>query len=94
MLFIQKVVYLKLKDEEYVINLEEQKSIGSHWIAIYGNVDNVTYFYSFGVDHIPKEIKKFIGIKNIMTNIYRTQANDSVMCGYFCSDFIDFMLKR
>ena len=50
-------------------------------------------FDSFGVEHIPKEIKKFIGNKNMTTNIYRIQAYDSIMCGYFCIGFIDFMLK-
>ena len=54
--------------------------------------DEVIYFDSFGVEHIPKEIKEFIGNKNIKANIYRVQANDSVMCGYFCIGFIDFML--
>ena len=58
------------------------------------NHDNVSYFDSFGgVEHIPKEIKKIIGNKNIITNIYRIQACDSIMCGYFCIGFIDFMLK-
>ena len=54
--------------------------------------DEVNYFDSFGVEHIPREIKKFIGNKNIKANIYRVQTNDSVMCGYFCIGFIDFML--
>ena len=54
--------------------------------------NNVTYFDSFGVEHIPKEIKAFINNKNIKTNIFRIQAYDSVMCGYFCIGFIDFML--
>ena len=57
------------------------------------NNNNVTYFGSFGVEHIPKEIKKFIGNKNIITNIYRIQAYNSIMCGYFWIGFIDFMLK-
>ena len=57
------------------------------------NAENVTYFDSFGVEHIPKEIRKFIGNKNVKTNIYRIQAYDSIMCGYFCIGFIDFMLK-
>ena len=60
---------------------------------MYVNAKNVTYFDSFGVEHIPKEIKKFIGNKNIITNIYGIQAYDSIMCGYFCIGFIDFMLK-
>ena len=53
----------------------------------------LTYFDSFGVEHIPKEIKKIIGNKNITTNIYCMQAYDSVMCAYFCIGFIDFTLK-
>ena len=57
------------------------------------NGDNVIYFDSFGVEHIPKEVKKFIGNKNITTNIFRVQAYDSIMHGYFCIGFIDFMLK-
>ena len=57
------------------------------------NDNNVTYFDSFRVEHIPKEIKTFINIKNIKTNIFRIQAYDSVMCGYFCIGFIDFMFK-
>ena len=57
------------------------------------NVDNVTYFDSFAVEHIPKEIKNFICNKNITTNIFSIQTNTSVMCGYFCIRFIDFILK-
>ena len=57
------------------------------------NGNNVIHFDSFGVEHVPKEIKKLIGNKNIITNIYRIQAYDSIMCGYFCIGFIDFMLK-
>ena len=57
------------------------------------NNNDVTYFDSFGVEHIPKEIKESVKNKNIKTNIFRIQANDSVMCRYFCIGFIDFMLK-
>ena len=53
---------------------------------------DVTYFDSFGVKHIPKEIRTFINNKNIKTNIFRIQAYDSIMYGYFCTGFIDFML--
>ena len=60
---------------------------------MYALNDNVTFFDSFGVEHIPKETKIFIGNKNIQTNIFRMQAYDSVICGYFCIGFIDFMLK-
>ena len=57
------------------------------------NGNDITHFDSFRVKHIPKEIKNFIGKKSIKTDIYRIQANDSMMCGYFCIGFIDFMLK-
>ena len=83
----------KIKNGIYIIKLDEYKSIGTHWIA-YVNGSNVTYFDSFGVEHIPKEIKKSIGNKNITTNIYRIQRYNAVMSGYFCIGFIYFMLKR
>ena len=60
-----------MKDGTYIINLEEYKSIGTHWLALYVNAENVTYFNSFGVEYILNEIKKFIGNKTIITNIYR-----------------------
>ena len=60
---------------------------------MYGNVKNVTYYYSFGVEHIPNEIKKSIRNKNIIKNIYRIEAYDSVMCGYTCMWFVHFVLK-
>ena len=71
----------KIKDGAYVINLDKYFDIGTQWIALYVNNKTVTYFDSFG---FPKEIKKFIkGIidnKNIISNIFRIQAYDSVMC--------------
>ena len=54
--------------------------------------NEIVYFDSFGVEHIPEEVKKFIENKNIKANIFRIQANNSVMCGYFCIGLIDFML--
>ena len=78
----------KIKDGAYVTNLDEFKSIGTHWIALYVNGNNIIYFDSFGVEHIPKEIKKFIGNKNIITYIYRIQTYDSIHIA-----FIDFMIK-
>ena len=82
----------RIKDGAYVINLDEYSGIGTHQIALYVLNNNVTYFDSFGVQHIPKEIKAFIDNKNMKTNIFRIQAYDSIMCGYFCITFIDFML--
>ena len=83
----------KIKDGAYVINLDEYSDIGTHWIALYVKNNDIIYFDSFVVEHIPKEIIKFIGRKNVMANIFRIQAYDSIMCRYFCIGFIDFMLK-
>ena len=84
----------KIKDGAYVINLDGYSDIGTHWVALYvqNNNNNVIYFNSFGVEHISKEIKAFINNKNIKTNIFKVQAYDSIMCGYFCIGLIDFML--
>ena len=92
----------KIKDGSYVINLDECSDIGTHWIALYVKNNDITYFDSFGVEHIPKEIKAFINHpsssasqnRNIKTNIFRIQAYDSIMCGYFCIGFTDFMFKE
>ena len=81
----------KIKDGAYVINLHEYSNTGTHWIALYVYNKTVTYFDSFGIEHIPKEVKKFVNNKNIIANIFRIQAYYSVMCGYFCIGFIDYM---
>ena len=78
----------KIKDEAYTINLDEYLDIGTHWVALYVKNDDITYFDSFGVEHIPKEILKFIGYKNIKTNIFRIQAYNSIICRYFVSDLL------
>ena len=82
----------KIKDGAYVINLEEYKSRGTHWIALYVN-DGVTYFDTFGVKYIQKEIKKFISNRNITKNGFRIQVHNSIIRENFCTAFIGFMLK-
>ena len=82
----------KIKDGTYVINLDEYADVGTHWIALFCNRNEIVYFDSFGVEHVPEEIKEFVGNKNIIANIFRVQANNSVMFEYFCIGFIDFML--
>ena len=66
----------------YVINIDEFNSIETHWVALHVYCNNIKYFDSFGVENIPKEIKKFIENKNILTNIFRIQAYDSIICGF------------
>ena len=82
----------KIKVEEYIINLDEYSDIGTHWVALHVKHNYVTYYDSFGVEHIPKEARTFIGNKNIKTNVLRIQVHDSITCAYFCIGFIDFML--
>ena len=83
----------KIKDGAYVINLDEYYDIGTHWIALYVKNKTVAYFDSFGVEHIPKEIKEIINNKSIIANIYREKNYDSIMCSYFCIGFINYMFK-
>ena len=67
--------------------------IGTHWVTLYVKNKTSIYFDSFGIEHISKEIIKFIKNKNIKTNIFRLQACESIMCGYFCNKYIDYMFK-
>ena len=82
----------EIKGGANIKNLGEYESIGTHWIALYVDDNNLTYFDSFGDEHIPKEIRTFIGNENIITNIYGIQAFD-LMCGYFCIGLTNFVLK-
>ena len=90
---ILEIICLKIKDGTYEISLDEYSNTGTHWIVLYVNNKTVTYFDSFGVEHIPKEVKKFINNKNTIANIYRVQDYDSIMSGYFCIGFINNMFK-
>ena len=83
----------EIKKGAYVINLDEYKNTGTHWVSLFVKTNKVIYFDSFGIEHISKEIDKFIGNNNIESNIFRIQAYDSIMCRYFCIEFINYMLK-
>ena len=86
-------LFKKIKDGAYIINLDEYVDVATHWIALFCKKNKIVYFDSFGVEHIPEEIKEFIekfpGIKNVKGNIFRIQENNSIMCGYFCIGLID-----
>ena len=83
----------EIKYGTYVVNLDEYFDIRTHWIALYVNNKTTTYFDSFGIEHIPKEIRVFMGDKDIIASIYRIQSYDSIVCGYYCIGFTDYMLK-
>ena len=83
----------KIRDGAYVINLDEYSDIVTYWVTLYVHNNDVTYFDSFGVEHIPKEIKTFIDRSlSITRNIFRIEAYNSIIRGYLCIGFIDFML--
>ena len=84
----------KIKDGAYVINLDEHEDTVHIGLLYFVKKNEIVYFDSFGIEHIPEEIKEFIGNKNKKANIFQTQANDSVMCGYFCIGLIDFMFAE
>ena len=90
--FSRNILPKIIKDGEYVINLDEYADVGTHWIALFCNWNEIVYFDSFGFEHVPEEIKELVENKNVKANIFRVQAKDLVMCGYFCIEFIDFML--
>ena len=75
------------------MNIKILVRIGFPYKVIPYKANKVIYFDSFGIEHIPKEINKSIGNNNIESNIFRIQAYDSIMCGYFCIEFINYMLK-
>ena len=83
-----------VQDGAYVINLDQYSDIGTHWVALYVLNNDDTYFHSFEVEDIPKGIKRFVGNKIIKTNIFRIQAYDSIVCGYFASDLLILCLQE
>ena len=95
MVYFQEITYQKkkIKKGAYVLNLEEYKNTGTHWVVLFVKSDEVIYFDNFGVEQIGKEIKKSLGNKNIKLSIFRIRDYNSIMCGYFCILFIEFLLK-
>ena len=85
-----------------MINLDKYENTGTHCVSLFVKTNEAIYFDSFGIEHIPKEINKFINnndmtksssLKRIKSNIFRIQAYDSIMCGYFCIESINYILK-
>ena len=89
--FSRNNLFKKIKFVAYLKNLDEYADVGTHWIALFKKKESV-YFYSFGVEYIPEEIKEFIKNKNIKAYVFWVQENESIMCGYFCIGFIGFMV--
>ena len=86
--FYSRNNFPKINSGAYLINLDEYKLKGTHWIALDVNGDNAACFDSFGVEHIPKEIKNFIDSKNIKRKIYKIQAGDSIFVDTFALNLL------
>ena len=69
-LFSKNNLPKKIKDGTYIINLHEYADVGTHWVALFYNRNEIVYFDSFSVEHVPEEIKEFIGNKNTKANIF------------------------
>ena len=76
-----------------MINLDDKKK-GTHWVSLFIDNNLALYFDYFGIEYIPQEVLNKIRDKSITHNIFRIQANESVMCGFYCMAFIEYMLSR
>ena len=91
--YSRKNLLKAIKNGAYVIYLDAYADVGTQWIDLFCNGNEIVYFDSFGFEHVPEEIKKIVGNKNMIAKIFLVQADNSIMCGYFCIGFIDFMLS-
>ena len=91
-----------IKKGAYVISLDEYENTGTHWVSLFvkpkyttesSSLERTIYFDSFSIEHIPQQINKFIGNSDIKSNIFRIQAYDSIMCRYFCVEFVNYVLE-
>ena len=82
----------RVRGGAYVINLDDKKSKGTHWVSLFIDRDTAVYVDSFGIKYIPQDVLNKIRDKSISHNIFRIQSSDSVMCGFYCIAFI-YMLS-
>ena len=82
----------RIKDGTYVINLDDKKNKGTHWVLTFIDRKKAVYFDSLGIEYIPQKVLNKIKDKSIIHNIYRIQHNNYVMWGFYCIVFIEYML--
>ena len=82
----------RIKDAAYVINLDDKNSKWIHWVSLFSIRNTAAYFYSFGIEYIPQEVLNKIRDKSITHNIFRIEDNESVLCGFYCITFIEYIL--
>ena len=82
----------RIKDGAYVINFDDKQSKGTHWVSLFINKNTAVYFDSIGIEYIPQEVSSKIKDKSLARNIPRIQSDNSVMCGFYCIAFIEYMI--
>ena len=80
-----------INDGAYVINHDTKQSKGTHWVSLFIDRNTDVYFDSFGSEYIPQVLNKIKG-KSITQNIFRIRSDDSVMCGFYCIAFIEYII--
>ena len=82
----------RIKDWAYLINLDDKKCKGTHWVSLFIDRNTVVYFAYFQIEHIPQEVFSKIRDKSITRNIFRIQDNEAITCGFYCITFIEYIL--
>ena len=90
--FFSRNSLLRAKDGAYVINLDDKNNKGTHWVSLFIDRNTAAYFDSFGIEYIPLEVLNKIRDKSITHNKFRIQGNESIMRGFYCIAFIEYML--
>ena len=82
----------RIKDGAHVLNLEDKESKGEYCVSLRYEKNTSVYFDSFGIEYIPQEVLNKIKGKSITRNIFRIQFDDSIVSGFYCIAFIEYML--
>ena len=82
----------RIKDGAYIINLDDKNIKVTHWVSLFIDRNIAVYLDSFGIEYIPLEVLNKIRDKSITRNIFRIQDNESILCGFYCITFIEYML--
>ena len=92
MAYFQETIYLEKKDGAYGIDLHDKKSKGTHWVSLIIDINFVLYLDCFGIEYIPQEVLNEIKDKSLTHSIFRIQNNKSIMYGFYCIVFMEYML--
>ena len=84
----------RIKDGAYVKKLDDKQNKGTHWVSVFINRNTAVYFDYFGIEYTPQEVLIKIKDKSIAHTIFTIQDHDSIVCGFYCMAFIEYMLAR